>query len=138
NPQTAYEPVTDPMHPTASSHDHGSTSPRTTPATPAARLNEPVSIPPSTSAQMDQQGPSSNPHVESSSKENDSNPVSRSTAAPPEGTTSGGAEDLLTLTALYTLVSEQGKKIGSLDSELHALETFSFNHEENVEAQTGS
>ncbi|GJS79520.1 hypothetical protein Tco_0729401 [Tanacetum coccineum] len=45
---------------------------------------------------------------------------SRSTAAPPEGTTSGGAEDLLNLTALYTLVSEQGKKIGSLESELQA------------------
>ncbi|GKD89461.1 hypothetical protein Tco_1364968 [Tanacetum coccineum] len=115
NPQTAYEPVTDSMHPTASSHDHGSTSPRPTPTTP---------------------GPSSDPHVESSSKDNDSNPdpnvaddplggsffasPSRSTAAPPEGTTSGGAEDLLTLTALYTLVSEQGKKIGSLESELQA------------------
>ncbi|GJX00408.1 hypothetical protein Tco_0184321, partial [Tanacetum coccineum] len=45
---------------------------------------------------------------------------SRSTAAPPEGTTSGGAEDLLNLTDLYTLVSEQGKKIGSLESELQA------------------
>ncbi|GJZ64730.1 putative ribonuclease H-like domain-containing protein [Tanacetum coccineum] len=41
--------------------------------------------------------------------ENDSHPVPRSTAAPPDGTTSGGAEDLFTLTALYTLVSEQGK-----------------------------
>ncbi|GJZ16670.1 hypothetical protein Tco_0552793 [Tanacetum coccineum] len=127
NPQTAHEPVTDPMHPTASSHDHGSTSPRPTPTTPAARLNEPVSIPPrprpiptSTSAQMDQQGPSSDPHVESSSKENDSNPVPRSTAAPPEGTTSGGVEDLLTLTALYTLVSEQEKRIGCLESKLQA------------------
>ncbi|GJR63574.1 hypothetical protein Tco_1505736 [Tanacetum coccineum] len=125
NPQTDHETVTDPLHPTASSHDHGSTSPRPTPTTPAARLNEPVSIPPrpiptSTSAQMDQQGPSSDPHVESSSKENDSNPVPRSTAAPPEGTTSGGAEDLLTLTALYTLVSEQGKRIGCLESELQA------------------
>ncbi|GJT90332.1 hypothetical protein Tco_1079177 [Tanacetum coccineum] len=123
NPQTAHEPVTDPMHPTASSHDHGSTSLGPTPTTPAARLNEPVSIPPrpiptSTSAQIDQQGPSCDPHVESSSKENDSNPVPRSTAAPPEGTTSGGAEDLLTLTALYTLVSEQGKRIGCLESEL--------------------
>ncbi|GJU31668.1 hypothetical protein Tco_1175257 [Tanacetum coccineum] len=124
NLQPAQEPVSDPMHPT-SSHDHGSTSPGPTPTTPAARLNEPVSIPPrpiptSTSAQMDQQGPSSDPHVESSSKENDSNPVPRSTAAPPEGTTSGGAEDLLTLTALYSLVSEQGKRIGCLESELQA------------------
>ncbi|GJV94049.1 hypothetical protein Tco_1541862, partial [Tanacetum coccineum] len=45
---------------------------------------------------------------------------SRSTAAPPEATTSGGAEDLITLTALFTLVSKQGKKIGSLESELQA------------------
>ncbi|GJX56005.1 hypothetical protein Tco_0285902, partial [Tanacetum coccineum] len=45
---------------------------------------------------------------------------SRSTAAPPEGTTSGGAADPHNLTALYTLVSEQGKKIESLESELQA------------------
>ncbi|GKE10879.1 hypothetical protein Tco_1414430, partial [Tanacetum coccineum] len=80
--------------------------------------------------------PSSDPHVESSSKDNDSNPdpnvvddplgesffasPSRSTAAPPKGTTSGGAEDLLTLTALYTLVSKQGTKIRSLESKLQA------------------
>ncbi|GJX47570.1 hypothetical protein Tco_0272760 [Tanacetum coccineum] len=41
-------------------------------------------------------------------------------AAPPEGTTSGGAEDLLNLTALYTLVSAHGKKIESLESALQA------------------
>ncbi|GJU65102.1 hypothetical protein Tco_1246937 [Tanacetum coccineum] len=40
--------------------------------------------------------------------------------APPEGPTLGGAKDLLTLTALYTLVSEQGKKIGSFEYELQA------------------
>ncbi|GKA83877.1 hypothetical protein Tco_0805472 [Tanacetum coccineum] len=141
NPQTDHETVTEPVHQTASPHDHGSTSPRPTPTTPAAQLHKPVSKPPrpiptSPSAQVNQQGPSSDPHVESSSKANDSNPdpnvaddplggsffasPSRSTAAPPEGTTSGGAEDLLTLTALYTLVSEQGKKIGSLESELQA------------------
>ncbi|GJR13597.1 hypothetical protein Tco_0796249 [Tanacetum coccineum] len=141
NPQTDHETVTEPVHQTASPHDHGSTSPRPTPTTPAAQLNEPVSKPPrpiptSPSAQVNQQGPSSDPHVESSSKDNDSNPdpnvaddplggsffasPSRSTAAPPEGTTSGGAEDLLNLTALYTLVSEQGKKIESLESELQA------------------
>ncbi|GJS75710.1 putative ribonuclease H-like domain-containing protein [Tanacetum coccineum] len=138
-PQAAI--AAEPVHQTASPHDHGSTSPRPTPTTPAAQLNEPVSKPPrpiptSPSAQVNQQGPSSDPHVESSSKDNDSNPdpnvaddplggsffasPSRSTAAPPEGTTSGGAEDLLNLTALYTLVSEQGKKIGSLESELQA------------------
>ncbi|GKB57639.1 hypothetical protein Tco_0913825 [Tanacetum coccineum] len=111
------------------------------PPTHAAQLNEPVSKPPrpiptSPSAQVNQQGPSSDPHVESSSKDNDSNPdpnvaddplggsffasPSRSNAAPPAGTTSGGAEDLHNLTALYTLVSEQGKKIESLESELQA------------------
>ncbi|GJX44874.1 hypothetical protein Tco_0261550, partial [Tanacetum coccineum] len=121
--------------------DHGSPSLRPTPTTPAALLNEPVStplgpIPTSPSARVNQQGPSSDPHVESSSKDNDSIPdpivaedplggsyfasPSRSTAASPEGTTPGGAEDLLTLTALYTLMSKQGKKIGSLESELQA------------------
>ncbi|GKA78778.1 hypothetical protein Tco_0785315, partial [Tanacetum coccineum] len=67
-------------------------------------------------------------HVESSSKDNNADLLggsffaspSRSTAAPPEGTTSGGAEDLLTLTALSILVSEQGEKIGCLESELQA------------------
>ncbi|GJU75337.1 hypothetical protein Tco_1272407 [Tanacetum coccineum] len=141
NPQTDHETVTEPVHQTASPLDHGSPSPRPTPTTPAAQLNEPVSKPPrpiptSPSAQVNQQGPSSDPHVESSSKDNDSNPdpnvaddplggsffasPSRSTAAPPEGTTSGGAADPHNLTALYTLVSEQGKKIESLESELQA------------------
>ncbi|GJR37590.1 hypothetical protein Tco_1213274 [Tanacetum coccineum] len=84
---------------------------------------------------LNQQGPSSDPHVESSSKDNDSNPdpnvaddplggsffasPSRSTAAPPEGTTHGGLQPH-NLTALYTLVSEQGKKIESLESGLQA------------------
>ncbi|GJT99291.1 hypothetical protein Tco_1094809, partial [Tanacetum coccineum] len=141
NPQTDHETVTEPVHQTAFPHDHGSTSPRPTPTTPAAQLTKPVSKPPrpiptSPSAQVNQQGPSSDPHAESSSKDNDFNPdpnvaddpldgsffasLSRSTAAPPEGTTSRGAEDLLTLTALYTLVSKQGKKIRSLESELQA------------------
>ncbi|GJZ82766.1 retrovirus-related pol polyprotein from transposon TNT 1-94, partial [Tanacetum coccineum] len=111
------------------------------PPTHAAQLNEPVSksprpIPTSPSAQVNPQGPSSDPNVESSSKDNDPNPdpnvaddplggsffasPSRSTAAPPAGTTSGGAADLHNLTALYTLVSEQGMKIESLESELQA------------------
>ncbi|GKG63103.1 hypothetical protein Tco_0638750, partial [Tanacetum coccineum] len=56
-------------------------------------MTKPVSKPPSpilTSprAQVSQQGPSSDPHVASSSKENDSHPVPRSTAAPPEGSSS--------------------------------------------------
>ncbi|GJV46306.1 putative ribonuclease H-like domain-containing protein [Tanacetum coccineum] len=73
-------------------------------------------------------GPSSDPHVESSSKDNDDDPLggsffastSRSTAAPLDGPTSGGVEDPHNLTALYTLVSEHGKKIESLESELQA------------------
>ncbi|GKC22957.1 hypothetical protein Tco_1025107 [Tanacetum coccineum] len=127
NPQTDHETVIEPVHQTASPHDHGSPSPRPTPTTPAAHLNEPVSIPPkpiptSPSAQVNQQGLSSDPHVESSSKDNDDDPLggsffaspSRSTTAPPDGPTSGGAEDPHNLTALYTLVSKQGKKIDSL------------------------
>ncbi|GKF07625.1 hypothetical protein Tco_0041849 [Tanacetum coccineum] len=93
NPQTDHETVTDPMHLTASSHDHGPTPPRPTPTTPAAQMNKPASKPPS--------------------------PIPTS-PPPPEGTTSGGTEDLLTLTTLYTLVSEQGKRIGCLESELTA------------------
>ncbi|GKE76504.1 hypothetical protein Tco_1542624, partial [Tanacetum coccineum] len=141
NTQTDHETVTEPVHQTASPHDHGSPSPRPTPTTPAAQLNDPVSKPPrpiptSPSAQVHQQGPSSDPYVESSSKDNDSHPdpnvandplggsffasPSRSTTAPPEGTTSGGAADPHTLTALYTLVSEQEKKIEGLGSELQA------------------
>ncbi|GJZ22203.1 hypothetical protein Tco_0559242 [Tanacetum coccineum] len=73
NPQTDHETVTEPVHQTASPHDHGSTSPRPTPTTLAAQLNEPVSkaprpIPTSPSAQVNQQGPSSDPNVESSSE----------------------------------------------------------------------
>ncbi|GJR67048.1 hypothetical protein Tco_0013113 [Tanacetum coccineum] len=97
NPQTDHETVTEPVHQTASPHDHGSTSPRPTPTILAAQMNEPVSKPPrpiptSPSAQVNQQGPSTDPHVESSSKDNDDDPLrgsffaspSRSTAAPPE------------------------------------------------------
>ncbi|GJR29967.1 hypothetical protein Tco_1106199 [Tanacetum coccineum] len=141
NPQTDHETVTEHVHQTASPRDHGSPSPRPTPTTPAAPLNEQVSKPPkpiptSPSAQVNPQGPSSDPHIESSSKDNDSIPdpnvvddpfggsffasPSRSTAAPPEGATSGGAADPHTLTALYTLVSAQGKKIESLEFELQA------------------
>ncbi|GJX65102.1 hypothetical protein Tco_0299445 [Tanacetum coccineum] len=91
-------------------HDHGSTSPRPTPTTPAAQLNEPVSKPPrpiptSPSAQVNQQDPSSDPHVMQLHL---------------KVQTSGGAEDLLNLTALYTLVSAHGKKIESLESALQA------------------
>ncbi|GJX74762.1 hypothetical protein Tco_0313357 [Tanacetum coccineum] len=44
----------------------------------------------------------------------------RSTPVPPEGPTSGGAEDLATLTALSSLVSELVQKVSTLESELKA------------------
>ncbi|GKG17715.1 hypothetical protein Tco_0372013, partial [Tanacetum coccineum] len=79
NPQTDHETITEPVHQTATPHDHRSSSPRPTPTIPAAKLNEPISkpskpIPTSPSAQVNQEGPSSDPHVESSSKDNTSNP----------------------------------------------------------------
>ncbi|GJY06731.1 hypothetical protein Tco_0373785 [Tanacetum coccineum] len=44
----------------------------------------------------------------------------RSTQVPPEGLTSGGVEDLATLTALSSLVSELVQKVSTLESELQA------------------
>ncbi|GJW46411.1 hypothetical protein Tco_0078057 [Tanacetum coccineum] len=44
----------------------------------------------------------------------------RSTQAPPEGTTSGGAEDLDKLTALSSLVSTLMQKVNTQESELKA------------------
>ncbi|GJY64706.1 hypothetical protein Tco_0466166 [Tanacetum coccineum] len=44
----------------------------------------------------------------------------RSTQVPPEGPTSGGAEDLATLTALSSLLSELVQKVSNLESELQA------------------
>ncbi|GJZ22610.1 hypothetical protein Tco_0559649 [Tanacetum coccineum] len=44
----------------------------------------------------------------------------RSTQVPPVGPTSGGAEDLATLTALSSLVSELVQKVSTLESELQA------------------
>ncbi|GJW59320.1 hypothetical protein Tco_0106051, partial [Tanacetum coccineum] len=42
----------------------------------------------------------------------------RSTQAPPAGHTSGGAEDLITLTAVFTIVSTLVRKVNSLETEL--------------------
>ncbi|GKG48796.1 hypothetical protein Tco_0512943, partial [Tanacetum coccineum] len=69
NPQTDHETITEPVHQPVSPHDHGSTSPRPTTTTLAAQLHKPVSKPPrpiptSPSAQVNQQGPSSDPHVD--------------------------------------------------------------------------
>ncbi|GKF43504.1 hypothetical protein Tco_0130056 [Tanacetum coccineum] len=44
----------------------------------------------------------------------------RSTQAPPAGHTSGGAEDLITLTALSYIVSTLVQKVNSLETELKA------------------
>ncbi|GJX18041.1 synaptobrevin, longin-like domain protein [Tanacetum coccineum] len=122
NPQTVPETITEPDH----SHDHESTPPRPTTSTSGAPVNEP--------------GPSSDPNIASSSRPHESAPDQftstnvedetmggsfqtsppRSTQAPPEGTTSGGAEDLDKLTALSTLVSTLVQKVNTQESELNA------------------
>ncbi|GJW55359.1 putative ribonuclease H-like domain-containing protein, partial [Tanacetum coccineum] len=48
------------------------------------------------------------------------NTTPRSTQVPPVGPTSGGAEDLATLTSLSSLVSELVQKVSTLESELQA------------------
>ncbi|GJV01234.1 putative ribonuclease H-like domain-containing protein [Tanacetum coccineum] len=96
NPQTVPETITEPDH----SHDHESTPPRPTTTTSSAPVNE--------------QGPSSDPNIASSSRPHES------TQAPPEGTTSGGAKDLDKLTALSSLVSTLVQKVNTQESELKA------------------
>ncbi|GJT07632.1 hypothetical protein Tco_0842094 [Tanacetum coccineum] len=101
NPQTVPKTITEPAH----SHDHESTPPGPTTTT--------------TSASVHEQGPSSDPNIASSSRPHEFSPdpftstnvedetmggsfytsPPRSTQAPPEGTSSGGAEDLDKLTA---------------------------------------
>ncbi|GJX23681.1 putative ribonuclease H-like domain-containing protein, partial [Tanacetum coccineum] len=92
------------------------------------------------SAPVNEQGPSSDPNIASSSRPHESAPdlftstnvedetmggsfhtsPPRSTQAPPEGTTSGGAEDLDKLTALSSLVSTLVQKVNTQESELKA------------------
>ncbi|GKG50777.1 hypothetical protein Tco_0538901, partial [Tanacetum coccineum] len=60
NPQTDHETITKPVHQTASPHAHRSTPPRPIPTSPSAQVN--------------QKGPSSDPNIESSSKDNASIP----------------------------------------------------------------
>ncbi|GJW08939.1 putative reverse transcriptase domain-containing protein [Tanacetum coccineum] len=120
--QTVPETITEPDH----SHDHESTPPRPTTTTSGAPVNE--------------QGPSSDPNIASSSRPHESAPDQftstnvedetmggsfqtshpRSTQALPEGTTSGGAEDLDKLTALSSLVSTLVQKVNTQESELNA------------------
>ncbi|GJT30717.1 hypothetical protein Tco_0910992 [Tanacetum coccineum] len=122
NPQTVPETITEPDH----SHDHESTPPRPTTTTSSAPVNE--------------QGPSSDPNIASSSRPHESAPdlftstnvedetmggsfhtsPPRSTQAPPAGTTSGGAEDLDKLTALSSLVSTLVQKVNTQESEFKA------------------
>ncbi|GJX13823.1 hypothetical protein Tco_0205581 [Tanacetum coccineum] len=122
NPKTVPATITEPDH----SHDHESTPPRPTTTTSGAPVNE--------------QGPSSDPNIASSSRPLESAPDQftstnvedetmggsfntsppRSTQAPPEGTTSGGAEDLDKLTALSSLVSTLVQKVNTQESELKA------------------
>ncbi|GKF47604.1 hypothetical protein Tco_0137406, partial [Tanacetum coccineum] len=107
-PETITEPRPEPDH----SQDHESTPPRPSTTTPNAPVFE--------------QGPSLDPNIASSSRAHESDPdlftstnvedgtfggsfhttPPRFTQVPPEGPTSGGAEDLATLTALSSLVSE--------------------------------
>ncbi|GJR94044.1 hypothetical protein Tco_0266218 [Tanacetum coccineum] len=124
NPQTDHETVTEPVHPIASPRDHGSSSPRPTPTAP---LSEPVSTPPwpiptSPSAQVNQSGPSSDPHVESSSKENASNPVPRSTATPLKGEEIGCLESELQAYKLLfkDVMGKLVKQVKFLESKLKA------------------
>ncbi|GKF87264.1 hypothetical protein Tco_0258141, partial [Tanacetum coccineum] len=126
--------ITEPDH----SHDHASTPPRPTTTTSDAQVNE--------------LGPSSDPNIASSSRPHESSPdlftstnveddtiggsfqtsPPRSTPAPPEGTTSGGAEDLDKLTSLSSLVSTLVQKVNTQESELKAHKLL-FKEEEDAE-----
>ncbi|GJQ94474.1 hypothetical protein Tco_0005613 [Tanacetum coccineum] len=122
HPQTVPATITEPDH----SHDHVSTPSRPTTTPAGAPVNE--------------QGHSSDPNIASSSRPHKSAPDQftstnvedesmggsfqtsppRSTQAPPEGTTSGGAEDLDKLTALSSLVSTLVQKVNTQESDLNA------------------
>ncbi|GJY17357.1 putative ribonuclease H-like domain-containing protein [Tanacetum coccineum] len=95
NPQTVPETITEPDH----SHDHESTPPRPTTTTSSAPVNE-----------QEDETMGGSFHTS----------PPRSTQAPPEGTTSGGAEDLDKLTALSSLVSTLVQKVNTQESELKA------------------
>ncbi|GKF40033.1 hypothetical protein Tco_0120094 [Tanacetum coccineum] len=121
HPQTVPATITEPDH----SHDHESTPSRPT-TTPAG-------------APVTGQGHSSDPNIASSSRPHVSTPdlftstnveddtmggsfpssPPRSTQAPPEGTTSGGDEDLDKLTALSSLVSTLVQKVNTQESDLN-------------------
>ncbi|GJX07435.1 hypothetical protein Tco_0195367 [Tanacetum coccineum] len=122
NPQTVPATITELDH----SHDHESTQPRPTTTASGALVTE--------------RGPSSDLNIASSSRPHESAPdlftstnveddtmggsfhssPPRSTQASPEGTTSGGAEDLDKLTALSSLVSTLVQKVNTQESDLQA------------------
>ncbi|GJS05548.1 hypothetical protein Tco_0322056 [Tanacetum coccineum] len=140
-----------PAQPAIAGESSGEAEPSVPPNVPktvteTVHSHEQVSTPPrpaptNTDAQVNEQGPFSDPNFESTSTQaHDSIPdpdpstnvedeslggtffatPPRSNAAPPKGTTSKGAADPINLTALCTLVCEQGKKIKNLESELQA------------------
>ncbi|GKF46187.1 hypothetical protein Tco_0135989, partial [Tanacetum coccineum] len=104
--------------------------------------SNPQTVPETTtsSAPVNEQGPSSDPTIASSSRPHEFAPdlftsinvedetmggsfhssPPRSTQAPPEGTTSGGAEDLDKLTTLSSLVSTLVQKVNTQESDLKA------------------
>ncbi|GKB41017.1 hypothetical protein Tco_0885959, partial [Tanacetum coccineum] len=108
NPQTVPATITEPDH----SHDHESTPPRPTTTTSGALVNE--------------QGPSLDPNIVSSSRPHESAPeLFTSTNVEDETTggsfqTSGGAEDLDKLTALSSLVSTLVQKVNTQESKFKA------------------
>ncbi|GJT77632.1 hypothetical protein Tco_1044357 [Tanacetum coccineum] len=122
HPPTVPATITEPDH----SHDHVST-----PSRPTTTL---------VGALVTGQGHSSDPNIASSSRPHVSTPdiftstnveddtmrgsfpssPPRSTQAPPEGTTSKGAEDLDKLTALSSLVSTLVQKVNTQESDLNA------------------
>ncbi|GJV03260.1 synaptobrevin, longin-like domain protein [Tanacetum coccineum] len=120
------EPIPEPMPEPDQPQDHLSTPPRQQTSDPIAPVFE--------------HGQSSDPNIASFSRvhETDDDPFTstnvedeplggsfhasppRSTQAPPAGHTSGGAEDLITLTALSSVVSTLVQKVNSLETELKA------------------
>ncbi|GJY01881.1 hypothetical protein Tco_0360033, partial [Tanacetum coccineum] len=125
-PQTIPETIQETRPKPDQSHEHLPTPPRPT---------TPERIPP-----VFEQGHTSDPNIASFSGAHESDPdlftsinvegetlggsfyttPPRSTQVPPVGPTSGGAEDLATLTALSSLVSELVQKVSLLESELTA------------------
>ncbi|GJR06863.1 hypothetical protein Tco_0529847 [Tanacetum coccineum] len=106
------EPIPEPMPEPDQPQDHLSTPPRQQTSDPIAPVFE--------------HGQSSDPNIASFSRvhETEDEPLGgsfhasppRSTQAPPAGHTSGGAEDLITLTAVSSVVSTLVQKVNSLET----------------------